>query len=75
MKHFTALFERTGGWWIASVAEIPGANTQGKTLKEARKNLKESLKMVLQANREIALKQAEGKNVTQEEIEEITVTL
>jgi len=34
------------------VAEIPGVNTQGRTLKEARENVKYALKMVLEANRE-----------------------
>jgi len=36
------------------VEELPGANTQGATLEEARKNLKEAVAMVLQANRELA---------------------
>ena len=34
--------------------EIPGVNTQGATMEEARENLKEALRMVLEANREIA---------------------
>jgi predicted RNase H-like HicB family nuclease len=37
------------------VEELPGANTQGATLEEARGNLKEAVEMVLQANRELAL--------------------
>lgn len=38
----------------AFVQELPGANTQGATLEEARANLKEAVEMVLQANRELA---------------------
>jgi predicted RNase H-like HicB family nuclease len=53
MEHrFTAVFERDGDWWIAYVEELPGANTQGRTLEEARENLKEAIALVLQANRE-----------------------
>ena len=38
---FTAVFEQVNEWWIGYVEELPGANTQGKTLDEARENLKE----------------------------------
>jgi predicted RNase H-like HicB family nuclease len=34
------------------VEEIPGFHTQGDTLEEARENLKDALRMVLEANRE-----------------------
>jgi len=40
--------------FIAFVEELPGANTQGKTLEEARANLQEAVALVLQANRDIA---------------------
>jgi len=53
-NHFMAVFERDGDWWVAYVEELPGANTQGKTLEEARENLKESVALVLEANRELA---------------------
>jgi hypothetical protein len=33
---FTAVFEQTSDGWIGSVEELPGANTQGATLDEAR---------------------------------------
>ena len=50
---YTAVFERDGDWWAAHVAELPGANTQGATLDEARENLKEAIQLVLEANREV----------------------
>ena len=53
-NRFTAVFERIGDWWVAHVEELPGANTQGETLEEARENLKEAVAMVLEANRELA---------------------
>ncbi len=42
MERFTAVFEQNGDWWLGYVEELPGANTQGKTLEEARENLKEA---------------------------------
>ena len=51
---FTAVFQKSGDWWAAYVEELPGVNTQGATLDEARRNLREALTMVLEANRELA---------------------
>ena len=48
---FTAVFKKSGKRYIGWVEEIPGANTQGTTLKEAKENLQEALEMVLDANR------------------------
>lgn len=53
---FTAVFEKRAGWYVAYVEEIPGANTQGRTLKEARENLKEAVVLILEANRTLAEK-------------------
>ena len=55
----TAAYKQVGDWWAAWVEEIPGVNTQGKTLEEARENLKDALQMVLEANRELAEKEHE----------------
>ena len=51
---FTAVFEQVDKWWIGYVEELPGANTQGKTLEEVRENLKEAVQLVMEANRELA---------------------
>ena len=48
----TAVFEPEG--YIAFVEELPGANTQGATLEEARSNLQEAVELVLDANRPLA---------------------
>ena len=48
---FSAVYEKHGKFWIAWVEELPGANTQGRTLKEARENLKEAVKLVIETNR------------------------
>jgi predicted RNase H-like HicB family nuclease len=42
------------------VEEIPGVNTQGATLEEARENLRDALRMVLEANRELSEKEQEA---------------
>ncbi len=58
MKHqFTSVIEKRGKWYVAFIEEIPGVNSQGRTLAEARRNLKEALTMVIEANRELAAKQ------------------
>jgi len=45
---------KRGAWYVAYVEEIPGVNTQGRTLSEAKRNLKDALVMVLEANRALA---------------------
>lgn len=57
---FTAMYFKKGKWYIGYVEEITGVNTQGKTLAEAKKNLKEALQMVLETNRELAHKAHRG---------------
>lgn len=70
MEKFTAVFEQEGRWWIGYVEELPGANTQGQTLEEARENLKEAVQLVIEANRELARREAEGRDVIREELGE-----
>jgi predicted RNase H-like HicB family nuclease len=52
--------------YIAFVEELPGANTQGGTLEEARSNLEEAVTMVLDANRELSEQSLEGAEVIRE---------
>jgi len=68
VEKFTAVFEQDGEWWIGYVEELPGANTQGRTLEEARENLKEAVQLVIEANRELARRETEGKSVVREEL-------
>jgi len=62
----TAVYLKVPEGYIGFVEELPGANTQGATLSEARENLKEAVQMVLDANRELAEKSLSGKTVTKE---------
>ena len=59
-NQFTAVFQKHGSWYVAYVEEIPGVNTQGRTLKEARENLREALELILAANRELAARERAG---------------
>ena len=68
MEKFTAVFEQEGEWWIGYVEELPGANTQGRTLEEARENLKEAVQLIIEANRELAHRETEGKSIIREEL-------
>jgi predicted RNase H-like HicB family nuclease len=47
-REFTAIIESAneGGYW-AICPEIDGANGQGETVEEAKQNLKEAIKLIL----------------------------
>jgi predicted RNase H-like HicB family nuclease len=54
METITAIYERDGDWWVASVPDLLGANTQGRTLDEARENLKDAVRVIRAASRELS---------------------
>jgi predicted RNase H-like HicB family nuclease len=63
---FTAVYMKVPEGYIAFVEELPGANTQGETLEEARTNLNEAVAMVLDANRAMSAQSLEGAEVIRE---------
>ena len=63
---FTAVFRQVPEGYIAFVEELPGANTQGATLEEARVNLQEAVTLVLEANRTLAEESVSGQDVIRE---------
>jgi predicted RNase H-like HicB family nuclease len=63
---FTAVFRKFPEGYAAFVEELPGANTQGATLEEARANLAEAVQMVLEANRTLAEECLRGEEVIRE---------
>ena len=69
----TAVFEKSPYGYIGYVEELPGANTQGKTLEETKQNLIEAIGLVLRANREITEEELKDKEFTKEEIGEVLV--
>jgi predicted RNase H-like HicB family nuclease len=71
-EKLTAVFQKSKHGYIGYVEELPGANTQGKTLKQTKTNLIEAIQLVLEANRRIAEKEQKGVEVIREELGEIT---
>jgi len=63
---FTAVFRKVPEGYIGFVEELPGANTQGATLEEARANLQEAVELVLQANRDLIAESENGGEVIRE---------
>lgn len=56
----TAVYRKVPEGYVAFVEELPGANTQGSSLEEARENLREAVQLVLEANRALAEEELEG---------------
>jgi predicted RNase H-like HicB family nuclease len=63
-----AIFEKVPEGYIGFVEELPGANTQGATLDEARANLREAVQLVIEANRELAEESIRGHAVIRERL-------
>jgi predicted RNase H-like HicB family nuclease len=57
---FTAVYRKVPEGYIAFVEELPGANSQGASIEEARENLREAVQLVLEANRALAEEALEG---------------
>lgn len=62
----TAIYMKVPEGYIAFIEELPGANTQGETLDEARRNLNEAVALVLESNRALAEQSLEGATVIRE---------
>ncbi len=63
---FTAVFQKVPEGYTGFVEELPGANTQGETLEEARSNLREAVTLVLETNRALAEETLIGREVLRE---------
>ncbi len=64
--NLTAVYRRVREGYIAFVEELPGANTQGATLEEARANLREAVELVIEANRSLAEECSDDSEVIRE---------
>jgi predicted RNase H-like HicB family nuclease len=64
--HLTAVFQKVDEGYIGFVEELPGANTQARTLEEARSNLQEAIALVLDANRLLSEETLVGREVIRE---------
>ena len=68
-RTFNAVFEKFDDWYVAYVEELPGANTQGKTLLEARENLEEAIELILKANKQLLKKHLGRRKVIRRRIQ------
>ena len=66
--NLTAVFQKVPEGYIGFVEELPGANTQGATLEEARSNLQEAVTLVLEANRQLIGETTHGTEVIRERL-------
>lgn len=64
----TAVFKKVPEGYIGFVEELPGANTQGATLEEARANLREAVQLVIEANRARAREESGETEVIRESL-------
>ncbi len=68
----TAVYEQVpeseGGGYTAYTEELPGAISEGDTLEEARENLRDAVRILLEANRELLGKPRPGQKITREKI-------
>ena len=49
--NLTAVYRRVREGYVGFVEDLPGANTHGAKLDEARANLREAVELVIEANR------------------------
>ena len=63
----SAVFEKVPEGYIGFIEELPGANTQGATLDEARANLLEAVSLVLEANKFLAEEKLQNREVIRED--------
>jgi len=50
---YTAIIEKVdNGWYMGQCEQVPGAITQGRTVDEVKKNLKEAISLVLESEKE-----------------------
>jgi len=66
IQQFTAVYKKSGKWYLGWVEEIPGVNTQGKTLKETKENLKEALLLIFSVNKMLSRSDTKGKVVREQ---------
>jgi predicted RNase H-like HicB family nuclease len=72
-EKLTAVFRKSKYGYIGYVEELPGANTQGKTLEETKKNLIEAIQLVLEANRQMAEEEQTDVEVIKEQLGEVAI--
>ncbi|MBA2749483.1 MAG: type II toxin-antitoxin system HicB family antitoxin [Tatlockia sp.] len=64
----TKVFQKVAEGYVAFVEELPGVNTQGDSLEEARINLEEAIRLVLEANGILAEEQIQEQDAIKESV-------
>ncbi|MBI4993886.1 type II toxin-antitoxin system HicB family antitoxin [Candidatus Wolfebacteria bacterium] len=65
---YTAVYKKSGKLYSAWIEEMPGVNTQGKTIKEAKENLKEAFFLILEINRFLNKQEIAKQKVIKEQL-------
>jgi predicted RNase H-like HicB family nuclease len=65
---YNAVYTKSGKWYLGWVEELPGVNTQGKTLAEVKANLREALFLILETNRLLSRKNLPSTKLFRESI-------
>jgi predicted RNase H-like HicB family nuclease len=56
VKTYRVTYERDGsGWWVASVRGVQGCHTQGRTVDEARRRIREALELFVDDARKASI--------------------
>ena len=53
-RYHTIIKPESNGWFVGWVEEVPGTITHGKSLDECRRNLRESLQLMVETHRDEA---------------------
>jgi predicted RNase H-like HicB family nuclease len=53
MEYHAAYYNGDDGWIVAMVLDFPGANSQGKTLRSARRMIRDALRLMAQTHLEL----------------------
>lgn len=60
-RTFEVTIEKRDRWYIGWVEAVPGAFSQGRTIKEVQENLIEAVQLILESQRELKAKGIAGK--------------
>ncbi len=71
-EQLTAVFQQVPEGYTGFVEELPGANAQGASLEEARSNLREAVRLVLEASRTLAEEDLRDKSMIREPFAQIS---
>ena len=60
---FEATIEKCDKWYIGWVEAVPGAFSQGRTIKEVEENLKEAVQLILESQRALMQEDSGGETL------------